>query len=480
MEKKSDNRYLINKYTNIEINKTISYIIDNTKNILNLKLTPEEYDILTILLFTNNQSILFNSLTIFKSNIKKMKQKILSTPKNNLKYKLYSCIFGAFLGDSMGSFCEFSKPNQNNYNLIFKGKNIFGKPPGQITDDSEMSISMSYAIMDNLNTINYNSDLAFYYYGTWYYSIPFDIGNTTIAALSNFNYNKFKIGDKILSKIKIPQKNYLSQANGFLMRLSPFIVWFYSVNEQYINYTFYSNNKEEYYELFNKIKDEGIKDNICTHPCEKNASVTAFYVFIGLLSIFENNHLNIIKKLKILLGCDFENINDIEIRKLTFEKIQIFSESNFNKNEYFKSVMDLIGSYIHGYELTLFYLIHLDDYVKDNKYSKYRKIINEICNYGGDTDTNCAIVGTIIGPIIGLDNFGEELNILLDLIPSNRIQYTNGLMFLFIEFLENEKKNNKLSNHNIYYNEYYAEQNNNVRYYTIKSILNCLLNDLTL
>ena len=57
----------------------------------------------------------------------------------------------------------------------------------------------------------------------------------------------------------------------------------------------------------------------------------------------------------------------------------------------------------------------------------------------------------------------------------HRIQYTNGLMFLFIEFLENEKINNKLSNHNIYYNEYYAEQNNNVRYYTIKRILNSLL-----
>ncbi len=225
-----DNRNLIYKYNENEVNKTISKIIDNSKNILNLKLTPEEYDILTILLFTNNQSIFYQSLSTFQSNIRKIKQKILSTPKNNLKYKLYSCIFGAFLGDSMGSFCEFSKPNQNNYNLIFKGKNIFGKPPGQITDDSEMSISMSYAIMDNLNTINYNSDLAFYYYGTWYYSIPFDIGNTTIDALINFQYKKFKIGDEILNKIKIPEKNYLSQANGFLMRLSPFIVWFYSVN----------------------------------------------------------------------------------------------------------------------------------------------------------------------------------------------------------------------------------------------------------
>ena len=475
-----DNKNLIYKYNEYQIKNTISKVIKNSKNILNLDLNPMEYDILTIILFTNNQSILFNSLTIFKSNIKKIKEKILSTPKNELKYKSYSCIFGGFLGDSMGSYCEFKNPNPNNSNLIFKGKNIFGKPPGQITDDSEMAISMSYSIMDNLNIFSFNSDLAFYYYGTWYCSIPFDIGNTTIAALSNFNYNKFKIGDKILNKIKIPEKNFQSQANGFLMRLSPFIVWFYYINEKYIYHILNSNNIEKYYELFNKIKEEGMKDNICTHPCEINASITAFYVFIGLLSIFENKCYNIIEKLNLLLKCDFDNLNDSEIKKLTLEKISIFQKKNFNKYEYFKSVMNQIGSYIHGYELTLFYLLYLDEYVNDNKFTKFRKIMNEICNYGGDTDTNCCIVGTIIGPIIGLDNFGEELNILLDLIPSDRIQYTNGLMFLFIDFLEKGKRNNKFESNNKYFTEDYINQNNNVRYYTIKSILNCLFNDLIL
>jgi hypothetical protein len=264
------------------------------------------------------------------------------------------------------------------------------------------------------------------------------------------------------------------------MRLSPFIVWFYYINEKYIYHILNSNNIEKYYELFNKIKEEGMKDNICTHPCEINASITAFYVFIGLLSIFENKCYNIIEKLNLLLKCDFDNLNDSEIKKLTLEKISIFQKKNFNNYEYFKSVMNQIGSYIHGYELTLFYLLYLDEYVNDNKFTKFRKIMNEICNYGGDTDTNCCIVGTIIGPIIGLDNFGEELNILLDLIPSDRIQYTNGLMFLFIDFLEKGKRNNKFESNNKYFTEDYINQNNNVRYYTIKSILNCLFNDLIL
>ena len=35
--------------------------------------------------------------------------------------------------------------------------------------------------------------------------------------------------------------------------------------------------------------------------------------------------------------------------------------------------------------------------------------MNIICNCGGDTDTNAAIVGCVIGPLIGFDNFGRDI-----------------------------------------------------------------------
>ena len=80
--------------------------------------------------------------------------------------------------------------------------------------------------------------------------------------------------------------------------------------------------------------------------------------------------------------------------------------------------------------------------------------MNEICNLGGDTDTNCAIVGTVIGPIIGLDNFGYDLKILLKFIPNDRIQYTNSLIYYYVEFLDknkeqlNNNEKNKCNNNN--------------------------------
>ena len=68
--------------------------------------------------------------------------------------------------------------------------------------------------------------------------------------------------------------------------------------------------------------------------------------------------------------------------------------------------------------------------------TKYRTIINEICNAGGDTDTNAAIVGTVIGPLIGFENFGKELDILLEFVPQDRFFYSTALVYYFIEYLQ--------------------------------------------
>ena len=47
--------------------------------------------------------------------------------------------------------------------------------------------------------------------------------------------------------------------------------------------------------------------------------------------------------------------------------------------------------------------------IKNKGEDLYYKIMCDICNRGGDTDTNCAIVGTMIGPLIGYKNFKKNL-----------------------------------------------------------------------
>ena len=133
------------------------------------------------------------------------------------------------MGDSIGQYVEFKKPNNSNHQLIYQGSSQFGTEPGSVTDDSYMAMSLAFGIMDNNILKELNENLIYFYYGAWNLTKPRDIGITTSKALSYFTYNKSIYGDIILTeKIKdmIYKSNYKSKANGFLMRISTFITYF--------------------------------------------------------------------------------------------------------------------------------------------------------------------------------------------------------------------------------------------------------------
>ena len=85
------------------------------------------YEIGKQLKFINNLNILpkLNETQLqqnFKNNIRKIISKIkyfIQNPNSDV-YKVLSCIYGAFLGDAIGAFCEFKEPNKNNSRDIFK------------------------------------------------------------------------------------------------------------------------------------------------------------------------------------------------------------------------------------------------------------------------------------------------------------------------------------------------------------------------
>ena len=171
-----------------------------------------------------------------QNNFRKNIQKIISEIKNIIKtpyddiYKVLSCIYGAFLGDAMGAFCEFEEPNKNNSKYIFRTDNtVIGGAPGQVTDDSEMALSLAYAIMDNPKKEELLVDYIYFYYGAWFNTQPLDFGNTTKNALELFdffkfnpNLNNFKVIEPVINT-----SNKQSLSNGFLMRKCTFIAWLY-------------------------------------------------------------------------------------------------------------------------------------------------------------------------------------------------------------------------------------------------------------
>jgi ADP-ribosylglycohydrolase len=365
----------------------------------------------------------------------------LDEKKEETKYLALSCIFGAFLGDALVSYCYFSSASKNNCKIIFEGTNIFSQPPGIFTDDSEMAISFTFAIFDLPNIKDLNLNYIYFYYHYWIKSRPFDCGNTIRSAFRfvNNEYDLERINFDLYKKF-ISMYNDNSLANGFLMRISPLVIWFYYLYNKEINEIIKGNIKEKFYDMYVKIKSESIKDNQLTHPNYENNLASGFFIFMSLSSIVKNNPKEIIKQIEFILenGEEFQKDRKSKMYKAKLmNEIKKIKDENFNKFDYFKDVVYSCGYYFHALRMTIHYLYHFDDYKDENYCTKYRLIMNEICNFGGDTDTNCAIVGTVIGPLIGYFNFGvEDFNILIKLKKRHRIQFSSFIMYDYVKFLE--------------------------------------------
>ena len=88
-------------YSNIMQDLFIVGLFKPSKQILSFKVLPN----------LDEKHLKKNFAKNFKKLIECIK-KIIKSPSNNDIYKVLSCIYGAFLGDAMGAFCEFEKPNK--------------------------------------------------------------------------------------------------------------------------------------------------------------------------------------------------------------------------------------------------------------------------------------------------------------------------------------------------------------------------------
>lgn len=455
--------------------------MENTKNLESEKIfikyfnDEASYHNFIFLLFQNlkDNNFKFNDNKISKKDLIENMEKNINyliihikelgakESKDNKEKEIYgclSCIFGAFFGDAIGAYCEFKKPSIQNINNIFKGNPMFGDDPGQVTDDSEMAMASAFAIMENINLKELNSNFLYYFYGLWHISHPKDEGNTTRKALKYFNEKDFNFNlnkasnDEIFKEIE--KSNNKSLANGFLMRTSPIIVFLYFRFKNKITEAFNKekDNQKELFALFNIIKLEVHKDNICTHPNESLSISHSIFCIISLGAIYGLDSTQIIDNVKTLLNHQFfDGKKDYGIKDIIIEELVKYEKdkdlSSFDKAfKYFtkeKNVTNHMGYYIHAFRLTLYYLYFFKEINSEKKFSKFREIMNQICSFGGDTDTNAAIVGAVVGPLIGYHNFcDEDFLKMVSLVPRKRFVFSPGLMIIYVYFLKNNMNNN--------------------------------------
>ena len=408
-----------------------------------------------------NQSQLQNN---FLKNMKKITTFIQTSIKPNTEiYYVLSCIYGAFLGDAMGAFCEFQKPNPNNSRNIFGPKHtVIGGLKGQITDDSEMALSLAFAIMDTPFKNQLNANYIYFYYGAWFKTNPLDFGNTTKSALKHFNFRQYQPALNNFQKIEhlILKDNHNSLSNGFLMRKSTFIAWLYYRFYYEISEALAKKDNISLFNLYKKIKDLSAEDNRCTNPSEDTNIISGIYCLMALMALqgFQaNDIINKIIELYNIFISGKGNSDENRIIGIFLNYIKIFSSQDFDFYKYFgdlkskENVYTHMGFYLHAFKLTLYFLCQFNAIAPNAPDKKYREIMEHICNLGGDTDTNCCIVGAIIGPLIGMNNFGENFKEMLNLIPINRPIYCAPMAVLLVIYLKKSNRDNNLIQNDKYF-----------------------------
>jgi ADP-ribosyl-[dinitrogen reductase] hydrolase len=271
------------------------------------------------------------------------------------------CLIGQLAGDALGSLVEFRTPEviRRDYpdgvrELADGG--TWDTIAGQPTDDSEMALALARSLVD---AGRYDAEGARKAYIFWSESEPFDCGATVSRGLQG-------------------RPDPTSQANGALMRVSPIGI-------------FGSNYPPE------MVAEWARQDGAITHPHPICIEANALYA-------------------TAIAGAIREKIEPRELYQ------QILRQAEKDRAE--EALLDTIGrafdappdDYIHqqGWVLIAFgnawwQLLHA---------SNLEEGVVDTIMRGGDTDTNAAICGALLGAVYGRDAIpGQWIEALLNCRP---------------------------------------------------------------
>lgn len=283
------------------------------------------------------------------------------------KNLIKGCMMGLFVGDSAGSTLEFYKgiiTNDVVKNAMHSpGGGSLNVAPGQVTDDSELAMSLFKALHHSIDTNIFPIEKIAEYYIKWYNSNPFDIGMTCGRA-----FGFAKSADDLIANAK--KYNMGSEANGSLMRIAPLAIWARKLSTS-------------------KIVSFARQEASLSHPNRICQDVNAVYC-VTLVWLLNNpgDYKGAIQQAQNIM--EIENIDPI---------VQDwFSLSNDSLDNIEAKIN--IGHVRHAFILAFHFL-------RNNV--GYEEAIFETLKKGGDTDTNACIVGALIGALHGYDSIPQYM-----------------------------------------------------------------------
>jgi ADP-ribosyl-[dinitrogen reductase] hydrolase len=291
--------------------------------------------------------------------------------------EIIGCLIGGAVGDASGAPLEFYRSeitDETVYGAMrMPGGGALKVGAGQLTDDSELAISLMSNLVLHTPEESFPADTVALSYIAWFQSRPFDIGNTcrnamrlTLSGRDDEHPAQQMI---LLSK----QKNMDSESNGSLMRCAAIGVWARHLSNDI-------------------IADYARQDASLSHPNEVCQDVNA--VFCILIAYLIKNPRDF-KGATMLL--DEPNCG---LKDELHETVKSWIESSKMKDISALNCALNMGHVKYAFILMLFFLRNDFD---------YETAIFQTLKKGGDTDTNAAIVGNLIGCLKGYGSIPEYM-----------------------------------------------------------------------
>jgi ADP-ribosylglycohydrolase/fructose-1,6-bisphosphatase/inositol monophosphatase family enzyme len=264
-------------------------------------------------------------------------------------------LFGQIAGDSLGSLVEFrssrdiARQYPNGVTDLADG-GTWNTIAGQPTDDSELALDLARTLA---TTPNWSSEAVAAAYAGWYASRPFDIGGTTRQALAAAAAAK---GDKASAAEGAANRG--SQSNGALMRCAPIGVW--------------ARNSAE-------AASAACEDAMLTHPHPVCQAASAAFVAAIATAIGGGNR-------DTMLAAAEAAIPETEARPLREALVQ--ARRGEGPNDFMRQQ----GWVLVAFQNAFRYLA-TGESLED-------ALVKTVAA-GGDTDTNAAICGALLGAASG-------------------------------------------------------------------------------
>ncbi|GLC40704.1 hypothetical protein PLESTB_000030900 [Pleodorina starrii] len=285
----------------------------------------------------------------------------------------FGAMLGAFVGDATGAVLEFDEKHicaeTVERALTMPGGGVWGVGPGQITDDSELAMALATGLSGHEPAAGFPAEAVAQKYGAWLESHPFDVGNTCRTAFSAALHHKDEDGPLAPAMRKQSQFSRGSKSNGSLMRITPLAVWGCRLSDE-------------------DLAAAAVEDARLSHPNEVTQQTTAIYCIA----------------IKHLIANPGDADGAIAAASAWAAGHACEEVAGWLRDALGSEPGPAVDRHIGFVRYGFFYAFrHL------KLRTQYREALREVLLLKGDTDTNAAIVGGLLGALHGASGIPQHM-----------------------------------------------------------------------